>query len=162
MFEKKDYIYSENMGVCIVEDVTRLITAQKKEVMYYVLRPVYQKDKTAYIPVENHSVELRELITAEEAGRQILQEPKLLPLAIELGIVEAPEEEEETEAKDLSLEKEEESRRLAWQYKMADTLPFEERSGLYHRGEIEFVLRRNAQQAEEKTGKKKSKKGKTL
>ena len=40
MFEKKTYIYSESMGVCYIEDVTKLITARKTEVMYYVLRPL--------------------------------------------------------------------------------------------------------------------------
>ncbi|MCR5419076.1 MAG: CarD family transcriptional regulator [Lachnospiraceae bacterium] len=154
MFEKKDYIYSENMGVCVVEDITRLITAQKKEVMYYVLRSVYRKDKTAYIPVEHHTVDLRELITAEEAESRILDYPALLPLAIELGIVEASEDEGQEDA-DLSYEKEEENKRLALQYKMEDTLPFEERSELYHCGEVEFVLRRRKEQEEAKASKKK-------
>ena len=153
MFEKKTYLYSENMGVCYVEDVTKLITAQKKEVLYYVLRPVFQKDKTAYIPVEHHTVELRELIPVQEAEKQILEYPELIGLATELGLVEKPAEEEEAEqAVDLAAEKEEENRRLALRYKMADTLPFEERNRLYRRGEIEFVLRRD-RKAQQETGK---------
>ena len=67
MFQKKDYIYSETMGVCKVADVTNLAPKKGNAVAYYVLRSVYQKDKTAYIPVEHHTVELRELITPEEA-----------------------------------------------------------------------------------------------
>ena len=154
MFEKKTYLYSENMGVCYVEDVTKLITAQKKEVLYYVLRPIGQKDKTAYIPVEHHTVELRELITEEAARGQILDYPELLGLARELGLAEKPEEDEEEQIVDLAAEKEEENRRLALRYKMADTLPFEERNRLYRRGEIEFVLRRSLQ-GTDKTAKPK-------
>ncbi len=67
MFQKKDYIYSETMGVCLVADVTNLAPKKGTAVSYYVLKSVYQKDKVAYIPVENHSVELRELITPEQA-----------------------------------------------------------------------------------------------
>ncbi|MCR5282788.1 MAG: CarD family transcriptional regulator [Lachnospiraceae bacterium] len=157
MFEKKTYLYSENMGVCFVEDITKLVTAQKKEVLYYVLRPVYQKDKTGYIPVENHSVELRELISEEEAKKLLFSYSELIGLAEELGLVEKQDEEEEAlQTVDPAEEKEQERKRLAIRYKMADTLPFEERSALYQRGEIEFVLRRAFLQEEE--GKKKRKK----
>lgn len=52
MFEKKTYIYDEEMGVCFIEDIARLATKNKQELGYYVLRSVYRKDKVAYIPVE--------------------------------------------------------------------------------------------------------------
>ena len=155
MFEKKTYLYSENMGVCYVEDITKLVTAQKKEVMYYVLRPVYQKDKTGYIPVENHTVELRELISEEQAKEQLFSHNELLPLAQELGFVERSPQEEEQQDIDPAAEKEQESRRLAMQYKMADTLPFEERAALYERGEIEFVLRRSLEPEDPKKKRRK-------
>lgn len=167
MFEKKTYIYSENMGVCYVEDVTKLITARKKEVMYYVLRPVYRQGKTAYIPVENHSVGLRELCDPDKAKDELLADPQMHHLAIELGFIPPDEEIEDDAAERLSLsdnarrdalelkeEKEEEKKRLDMQYKMADTLPFEQRSALYRRGEIEFVLRRSIRQQAEKKRKK--------
>ena len=67
MFQKKDYIYSETMGVCRVDDVTNLAPKKGNTVAYYVLRSVYQKEKVAYIPVDNHAVELRELISPEQA-----------------------------------------------------------------------------------------------
>ena len=157
MFEKKTYLYSENMGVCFVEDITKLVTAQKKEVLYYVLKPVYQKDKSAYIPVENHTVELRELISVEKAKEQLFSYPELLDLAMELGLVEKEEgeEEERPESIDPLEEKEQERKRLAILYKMADTLPFEERSALYQRGEVEFVLRRSMEPEEDKKKRKK-------
>lgn len=121
MFEKKTYIYDEEMGVCFIEDIARLATKNKQELGYYVLRSVYRKDKVAYIPVENHEVQLRELITKEEA------EKRRKEWNMELG----EQEEEISEPGD-----------FAWQldYTMADTLPLDKRKELYLKGEVEFVL----------------------
>ena len=121
MFEKKTYIYDEEMGVCFIEDIARLATKSKQELGYYVLRSVYRKDKVAYIPVENHEVQLRELITKEEA------EKRRKEWNMDLG----KQEEEVSEPGD-----------FAWQldYTMADTLPLDKRKELYLKGEVEFVL----------------------
>lgn len=67
MFQKKDIIYSETLGVCTVDDIVKLADNRKDTYNYYLLRPIFDKTKKAYIPVENHSVKLRELITPEEA-----------------------------------------------------------------------------------------------
>lgn len=67
MFQKKDIIYSETLGVCQVADITKLTQNRGNTYMYYVLRSVFDKDKVSYIPVENHKVVLRELIDKEEA-----------------------------------------------------------------------------------------------
>ncbi len=75
MFQKKQYIYSETLGVCLVENITQL-SVQKGQVSYYVLRPVFAKEEVSYIPVENHQVALRELFTEEEA-KKIEQDPNI-------------------------------------------------------------------------------------
>lgn len=67
MFQKKDIIYSETLGVCIVDDIVKLSDNRKDTYNYYLLRSLFDKTKKAYIPVENHSVKLRELISSEEA-----------------------------------------------------------------------------------------------
>ncbi len=122
MFQKKDYIYSESMGVCLVADVTNLAPKKGTAVSYYVLKSVYQKDKVAYIPVENHAVELRALITKEQA--QALTE-------------------EWQKSEDEELKKQLESfADFELQFKMADTLSKETRDLLYRKGEVEFVLNR--------------------
>ncbi len=123
MFQKKDYIYSESMGVCLVADVTNLAPKKGTAVSYYVLKSVYQKDKVAYIPVENHTVELRELITPKQA--QNLNE-------------------EWQKSEDEDLKKQLESfADFELQFKMADTLSKETRELLYRKGEVEFVLNRD-------------------
>ena len=67
MFQKKDVIYSETIGVCIVEDIVKLSDNLIDTYSYYLLRSTFDKTIKAYIPVENHTVRLRALITEEEA-----------------------------------------------------------------------------------------------
>lgn len=66
MFQKKDIIYSETLGVCRIEEITKLVDKKGDTIMYYGLKSL-KEGKTAYIPVENHSVVLRELIDEETA-----------------------------------------------------------------------------------------------
>lgn len=66
MFQKKDIIFSESIGVCRVDDVTKITMRVGESPMYYVLRSYYDKSKVCYIPVENHQVALRELRSREE------------------------------------------------------------------------------------------------
>ena len=74
MFEKKDIIFSETLGVCQVAELTRLSAKNGEQVMYYGLKSVEDKKKVSYIPVENHQVQLRPLISVEEAEMLAKQE----------------------------------------------------------------------------------------
>lgn len=69
MFEKKEYIFSDTMGVCVVSDIVRLAPKNRigEPVPYYLLKSVFDKSKVAYIPVEKHQVALRPLMSKEEA-----------------------------------------------------------------------------------------------
>ena len=75
MFQKKQQIYSETQGVCIVENIVQVPAGKGVTLPYYVLKSVFD-GKTSYIPVNNHQVNLRELFTEEEA-RALLQSPEL-------------------------------------------------------------------------------------
>jgi hypothetical protein len=88
MFEKKQIIYSETQGVCRVDNIVKLsATRGGQGVLYYVLRSVFDHSNVAYIPVDNHQVQLRELFTAEEAralkGTEALREDEKLKQAVE-------------------------------------------------------------------------------
>ncbi len=74
LFQKKDIIYSETIGVCIVDDIVKLADNKKDIYQYYLLRSAFDRKKKAYIPVENHTVQLRNLISLREAVA--LQEAK--------------------------------------------------------------------------------------
>lgn len=69
MFEKKDIIFSETLGVCKVAEITKLPAKNNEQVLYYGLRSVYDNKKVSYIPVEHHRVLLRALISYEEAKK---------------------------------------------------------------------------------------------
>lgn len=76
MFQKKQYIYSETLGVCLVENIVHLTAGKEDPVAYYLLRPVFAKAEASYIPVENHQVVLREMFSEEEA-RAMEEDPGL-------------------------------------------------------------------------------------
>lgn len=67
MFRKKDIIFSSGIGVCIVADIVNLSVNKSLPVQYYQLVSIYDRKKVSYIPVEEHQVQLRPLITIEEA-----------------------------------------------------------------------------------------------
>lgn len=75
MFQKKQKIYSETQGVCIVENIVQLPAGKGQTIPYYVLKSIMD-EKVSYIPVNNHQVALRELFTEEEA-KELLQNPEL-------------------------------------------------------------------------------------
>ena len=75
MFQKKQKIYSETQGVCIVENIVQLPAGRGQKLPYYVLKSIMD-EKVSYIPVNNHRVNLRELFTEEEA-KELLQSPEL-------------------------------------------------------------------------------------
>lgn len=80
MFQKKDYIFNENIGVCYVADIVKLYVDKNKPVFYYVLRSVKNNEKVSYIPVEHHEVKLRELIEPDMAKQLLEKEDKLTDL----------------------------------------------------------------------------------
>lgn len=88
MFEKKQIIYSETMGVCQVDNIVSLsATRGEAGVPYYVLRSLTDKSKVSYIPVDHHQVALREIFTRQEAqtmlGTEELKKNPLLKEAVE-------------------------------------------------------------------------------
>lgn len=68
MFQKKQLIYSDSLGMCRVDNIVNLAATKGAETtQYYVLKPLNDPDKSSYIPVENHQMVLREMFTVEEA-----------------------------------------------------------------------------------------------
>lgn len=77
MFEKKQIIYSETLGLCRVDNIVSLsATRGEAGVPYYVLRSLADTSKVSYIPVDHHQVKLRELFTKDEA-KALLQSEEL-------------------------------------------------------------------------------------
>lgn len=70
-FQKKDYVYTDTLGVCRVEEVTNLATKNGPITQYYGLRSMQHETTTAYYPVEGHEVTIRPLISEEEAKKLV-------------------------------------------------------------------------------------------
>ncbi len=67
MFQKKQIIYSESLGVCMVDNIVSLsATKRGRTVQYYVLKAMFE-NKVSYIPVEHHQVLLRDMFSIGEA-----------------------------------------------------------------------------------------------
>ncbi len=76
MFQKKQKIYSETQGICIVDNIVQLPAGKNEKVSYYVLKALFDSSNVAYIPVEHHQVALRELFSIEEA-KELQKDPNL-------------------------------------------------------------------------------------
>lgn len=72
MFEAGEYIIYGNSGVCKVEEVTKMTApGSKEERLYYVLKPVYEKECRLFTPVDNQKVIMRPVLTKQEADALI-------------------------------------------------------------------------------------------
>lgn len=74
-FEKKEYVFVDDIGVCRVDEITKLTQKDGTAILYYGFRSAMIQTKTAYIPVENHEKGIRKLISVEDA-RAYLELPK--------------------------------------------------------------------------------------
>lgn len=70
-FEKKQHLVCGSFGVCVVENVTKLVVGREKQMSYYVLRSLSDKTKKSYIPVEHHETVLRLPLTESQAEELI-------------------------------------------------------------------------------------------
>ncbi len=87
-FQKKQVIFAGGIGVCRVENIVNLKERSGQTRQYYVLRSVYDQGRTAYIPVEGHKAELRELMPENEVRKKLND--------IRVNDKKAPEDERET------------------------------------------------------------------
>ena len=56
MFEKKEIIFSEAMGVCQVAELTKLSAKSGEQVLYYGLRSISDKKKVSYTDTFSHYI----------------------------------------------------------------------------------------------------------
>lgn len=78
MFEVKDRIVYGTHGVCEVMAVGRLLmSVADHRRKYYTLRPLYQPDSVIYVPVDSRKVQMRPVLTEEEAERFLQEIPTI-------------------------------------------------------------------------------------
>ena len=65
-FNKGQHILYAKTGVCLIEDIKKC-DFLKKDVLYYILKPVASKDSTVYVPVESElTKDMHPIITESE------------------------------------------------------------------------------------------------
>ncbi len=84
MFGKGDYVYHASGGVCLVDDVTYApLEGMPADRLYYVLKPVHDRNGVIYLPTDCNTVFLRPLLNREEAAELVREVPKLSCLEAE-------------------------------------------------------------------------------
>ena len=83
MFEKGEYIVCHNIGVCLVENVTKQdINQVNEDELYYVLQPMDSKDSKIYSAVNNEKMAMRKVIPYEEVHKLMEQLGNIMPIEI--------------------------------------------------------------------------------
>ena len=77
MFKSGDTVVYGQAGVCTIADICEkeLVRDQKK--LYYVIKPLFQQNNIIYAPVENKKVNIRPVMTRQEADKLILKIPEI-------------------------------------------------------------------------------------
>lgn len=65
MFKVNDYVVYGLNGVCMVEDIEKMML-KNKELEYYILSPINNKKMTIKIPVDNKTMSIRELMSKND------------------------------------------------------------------------------------------------
>lgn len=69
MFKKGEYIVCNNIGVCLVEDVTQKdMDGNIQEKSYYILQPLESLDSKIYSAVDNQKMVMRRIISNDEVS----------------------------------------------------------------------------------------------
>lgn len=67
MYEKGDYIFHENNGVCRVEEISEIaMNGRGSEKLYYTLLPNLEKKSVVYTLVESPKSKVRDIMSKEE------------------------------------------------------------------------------------------------
>ena len=76
MFEKGEYVYHETGGICKIEDICAApLDGMPADRLYYVLRPMHDRNCVNYLPVDSEGVFLRRLLDRGEAETLLEQIP---------------------------------------------------------------------------------------
>ena len=78
MFQKGEYVYHESGGICKIDDVCLApLSGMPADRMYYVLRPLEDRNSVNYVPVDSEGVFVRRLLDREEATALLQQIPTI-------------------------------------------------------------------------------------
>ena len=83
MFKPGEYIHYGSSGLCRVEEITKLnVSGADKDRLYYRLSPLEGQGGVIYTPVDNQKVQMRRVLSTEEAKQLIDSIPDIQELWI--------------------------------------------------------------------------------
>ncbi|MGI5920980.1 MAG: CarD family transcriptional regulator [Syntrophomonadaceae bacterium] len=83
MFKVNDYVVYGLTGVCRITDIRKDEYINNDETQYYVLEPVYDKNMTIKVPVNNRNILMRSIITKDDALSLIEKMPEIETVMID-------------------------------------------------------------------------------
>ena len=84
MFQKGEFVIYGSKGVCEITDISTIdISGMNREKLYYLLRPVNDRDGKIFIPVDSDKTRMRRILTGEEARKLVESIPQIGYLGIE-------------------------------------------------------------------------------
>ena len=84
MFQKGEFVIYGSKGVCEITDISTIdISGMNREKLYYFLRPVNDRDGKIFIPVDSDKIQIRRILTKEEAQKLVESIPQIGYLGIE-------------------------------------------------------------------------------
>ena len=84
MFQKGEFVIYGSKGVCEITDISTIdISGMNREKLYYLLRPVNDRDGKIFIPVDSDKTRMRRILTKEEARELVESIPQIGYLGIE-------------------------------------------------------------------------------
>lgn len=81
MFQINDYVVYGTTGVCKIVDISEQDFGIKGKV-YYTMKPIYDKDGTVFVPVDNDKISMRKMISKDEAENIVKNIPTVKLLLI--------------------------------------------------------------------------------
>ena len=78
MYNVNDMVVYGNQGVCEIINIGTLsMSMVDRKKQYYTLRPIYQRDASVYVPVDNVTAVIRPVISKKDAERLIKKIPDI-------------------------------------------------------------------------------------
>lgn len=75
MFKENDYVNYGQKGICKIDEISEFdFGPDRKKRLYYVLKPVFDKNSKIYVPVKNEELTncMRKILTEDEINSIIL------------------------------------------------------------------------------------------
>ncbi|KMT21747.1 CarD family transcriptional regulator [Clostridium cylindrosporum] len=76
MFDQGDYVMYPFHGVCSIDEISEQVIGKVKR-NYYILHPIHEANSTIMTPVDNAKVNLRAIISYEEANEVLNSIPNI-------------------------------------------------------------------------------------